>query len=607
MAHLRRIHFQSRKCCSSVSAASMPDFSDNYFEELKRKIRFICDDGMKQTVMNNKQNDGHGAKLCNKNQQQQQQQQQQQPQKQQQQSDHHNAVIFSLKNQVAGLVRALRIFQEFNINVRHIESRKSRRKNSQYEIYLDIDCDDREKMQQLLHQLRHEVDCCTYEEFERICNSPKSKEPPKQLPSILTSQSSFDKGDLIGEDGMPWFPQRIADLDYSSNRVLMYGAELDADHPGFKDPVYRQRRKYFTDCAMNYRHGQPIPRIEYSDEETRTWGVIYTELRKLYEKHACKEFNDNLELLEQHCGYRANNIPQLEDISQFLKQRTGFQLRCVAGYLSARDFLAGLAFRVFYCTQYIRHSSDPFYTPEPDCCHELLGHCPLLADPSFAQFSHEIGLASLGANDEEVDKLATCYFFTIEFGLCKQQNELKVYGAGLLSSVAELKHAVSGSAHILAFDPILTCQQEPMITTFQKMYFYTDSFMDAKEQMREFAKTIKRPFGVRYNPYTQSVEILSNTKKILNLVSELKGDLCIVTNALAKIKEDNDDDGVGGNDSDNNGDTIHGANDHDHLVLNEADARRNSQANLDQMIMDMNKIQVSCENHQQQQQMNHQE
>lgn len=105
-----------------------------------------------------------------------------------------------------------------------------------------------------------------------------------------------------------------------------------------------------------------------------------------------------------------------------------------------------------------------------------------------------------------------------------------------MSSAAELQHAVSDDSHVLPFDPEVTCRATPMITTYQEAYFFTESFEEAKEQMREFAATIKRPFGIRYNPYTQSVEILSNTRKILDLVSELKGDLCIVKNSLRKIK-----------------------------------------------------------------------
>lgn len=118
---------------------------------------------------------------------------------------------------------------------------------------------------------------------------------------------------------MPWFPRRIRDLDRFANQILSYGAELDSDHPGFTDPEYRARRKYFADIAYNYKYGQPLPHVDYTKEEIATWGVVFRKLTELYPTHACKEHNHVFPLLIENCGYREDNIPQLEDVSNFLK------------------------------------------------------------------------------------------------------------------------------------------------------------------------------------------------------------------------------------------------------------------------------------------------
>lgn len=414
-------------------------------------------------------------------------------------------IIFSPGDQVGALAESLKIFKSHHVNLMHIESRSSI-KVPGYEFMVEIDSTSGD-VEGALDEIKKES---TY--FQIITRNYKDN-----------------------AEAVPWFPQRIEELDKFANQILSYGSELDSDHPGFTDQVYRARRKEFADIAFHYKHGTHIPSVKYTEQEKGVWKVVFRKLTTMYKTHACYEHNHVFPLLEENCGYNEDNIPQLQTVSDFLRSVTGFQLRPVAGLLSSRDFLAGLAFRVFHSTQYIRHHTRPNYTPEPDICHELLGHVPLFCDPAFAQFSQEIGLASLGASDDFIEKLATCYWFTVEFGVCRQNGQLKAYGAGLLSSFGELEWCLSGKPELRAFDPEKTGSQKYPITEHQPVYFVTESFEDAKQKMIDYASTIPRPFGVRYDPYTQAIQLLDSKRQIQKLITNINSEIRTLIDAFSKF------------------------------------------------------------------------
>ncbi|MCP4895463.1 MAG: phenylalanine 4-monooxygenase [bacterium] len=259
--------------------------------------------------------------------------------------------------------------------------------------------------------------------------------------------------------------------------------ELEADHPGFNDVSYRRRRDEIAALAREAAEGD-ISTADYTEMERETWATVFDQLVSLYATHACQEFNEVIAELD----YTRDEIPQLSSVSSFLNQRTGFNLQPVAGLVSAREFLGALGDSVFCATQYIRHSSQPFYTPEPDVVHELMGHAPMLAIPEFAELSRRIGRGSIGASNQEIEQLATLYWFTVEYGVVYEEDGLKAYGAGLLSSYGELEHAISGSPEIRPFDSQQAKDTQYPITTFQPLLWSVTSIGEALREVDGFLK-----------------------------------------------------------------------------------------------------------------------
>jgi phenylalanine-4-hydroxylase len=257
--------------------------------------------------------------------------------------------------------------------------------------------------------------------------------------------------------------------------------ELDPDHPGFRDREYRARRNAIAEIASSYQPGEPIPAAPYTELEHGVWQTIWQALGPAHREHACVEYLDCLGRLD----FDTDRIPQLGEVSRKVEAISGFRLEPVAGLVEPRIFLESLANGVFLCTQYIRHHSTPLYTPEPDVAHEIIGHAVTLASPRLAELNRLFGEAVRRTTDAgELDRLARVYWFTIEFGVLREDGRIKAYGTGLLSSAGELAEMHKAELRPLDLDAAANHVYDP--THYQAILFCAESFDHMEQALREF-------------------------------------------------------------------------------------------------------------------------
>lgn len=237
----------------------------------------------------------------------------------------------------------------------------------------------------------------------------------------------------------------------------------------------------------------------YTDVEHETWNTLYARQMKILPGRACDAYMRGLEALDLNTG----GIPDFEVMNPKLQALTGWTVVCVPGLVPEDVFFEHLAHRRFVSGQFIRKPDQLDYLQEPDIFHDVFGHVPMLTDPDFAAYMEAYGkggqrAASLGM----LDKLARLYWYTVEFGLMKEADGLRIYGAGIVSSATESVFSLEdASPNRLGFDLERVMKTLYRIDDFQQVYFVIDSIEELKAvTLQDFGPLYERLKGAEDLP-----------------------------------------------------------------------------------------------------------
>jgi phenylalanine-4-hydroxylase len=229
---------------------------------------------------------------------------------------------------------------------------------------------------------------------------------------------------------------------------------------------------------------------DYRADEHAMWDRLFARQAEMLPGRAAPDFLAGLDMLR----LSKPGIPDFEELSERLMAATGWQVVAVPGLVPDEIFFDHLANRRFVAGRFIRTPDQLDYLEEPDVFHDVFGHVPLLAQPVFADYMQAYGKGGLrAAGRGMLENLARLYWYTVEFGLIRSGDDLKVYGAGIVSSYGESVFALDDpSPNRIALDLRRVMRTKYRIDDYQQTYFVIDSFESLLEQ------TLEADFGPLY-------------------------------------------------------------------------------------------------------------
>jgi phenylalanine-4-hydroxylase len=227
----------------------------------------------------------------------------------------------------------------------------------------------------------------------------------------------------------------------------------------------------------------------YTPEDQKVWNILFDRQFPSLPKAATKEFLIGLDKV----NFTGKAIPNFEETNKVLRELTGWEIYAVPGIVEDELFFDLMANRKFPATTWVRKMSELDYLEEPDMFHDVFAHIPLLANQSFVDFLQAISkFGQEWVGDEwAIHLLSRIYWFTIEFGLIREEGELRIYGAGILSSSGETKYSLSDEPNHFEYDVDKILNTPYRKDNMQENYFIIDSYEQLYESLPEIKSKIE--------------------------------------------------------------------------------------------------------------------